>query len=100
MTLARDELVLVCPSAHPLAARDAVGPADLTTARLLLLEDGHCLREHPIRACGTAGRGQRETFQATSQPSLVATGSHGVAVTPTPAMAIDRAAHGKTKPVP
>lgn len=95
MTLARDELVLVCPSAHPLATRDAVGPADLTTARLLLLEDGHCLREHAIRACGTAGRGKRETFQGTSLRSLVAMVSNGLGVTLAPAMALDSEVNGK-----
>ncbi len=95
IVLARDELVLVCPSADPLATRDAVGPADLAEARLLLLEDGHCLREHAIRACGTAGRGKRETFQGTSLRSLVAMVSNGLGVTLVPAMALDSEVHGE-----
>jgi LysR family hydrogen peroxide-inducible transcriptional activator len=89
MVLARDELLLVCPRAHPLAARDTVRPADLAKAPLLLLEDGHCLREHAIRACGTARRGGRETFQGTSLRSLVPMVSNGLGVTLIPAMALD-----------
>jgi LysR family hydrogen peroxide-inducible transcriptional activator len=95
MILARDELVLVCPSAHPLATRDAVGPADLADAQLLLLEDGHCLREHAIRACGQAGRGGRETFQGTSLRSLVPMVSNGLGVTLVPAMALDSEVNGE-----
>jgi LysR family hydrogen peroxide-inducible transcriptional activator len=95
MVLARDELVLVCPRAHSLAARDAVGPADLAEAPLLLLEDGHCLREHAIQACGLAGRGGRETFQGTSLRSLVAMVSNGLGVTLAPAMALDSEVSGE-----
>ena len=51
-----------CPPGHRLAARDRVPVGALAAERLLLLEDGHCLRDHALDACGLprgtiAGRG-------------------------------------------
>ena len=50
MPLFADEFLLACPESHPLAARSRVTSADLRGEALLLLEEGHCLRDHALEA--------------------------------------------------
>ncbi|HMO42625.1 MAG TPA: hydrogen peroxide-inducible genes activator, partial [Phenylobacterium sp.] len=50
--VADDELVAALPANHPLTQMSATPPDDLTSEELILLEDGHCLREHALAACG------------------------------------------------
>ena len=58
---------------------------------LILLEDGHCLREHALAACGLAPPRphDEETFAATSLPTLVQMVGSGLGVSFLPAMAVD-----------
>ena len=42
---------LACPSDHELARRHHVGIGDLATGPLLLMEDGHCLRDQTLSLC-------------------------------------------------
>ncbi len=87
-----DELLAAMPASHPLATKPSATADDLEHTDLILLEDGHCLRDHAMAACGL--RPQRsadgeETFAATSLPTLVQMVSSGLGVTFLPAMAID-----------
>ena len=45
------------PAQHALAARPRLGVKDLAGKGLLLLEDGHCLRDQALSLCGTAAGG-------------------------------------------
>src|SRR5579883_2543205 len=71
MPIGKDDLFLVCPASHPLAAAAAVPPGSLAEAAMLLLEDGHCLRRHALEACELSGPGRHEVFQGTSLKTLV-----------------------------
>jgi LysR family hydrogen peroxide-inducible transcriptional activator len=62
---------------------------DLDTQDVLLLDDGHCLRDHAIAACRLKSSVQRKTFGATSLPTLIQMVQHGYGVTLLPAMAIN-----------
>jgi len=42
---------LACPLDHPLAARSNVRLRDLTRGKLLLMEEGHCMRDQAIDLC-------------------------------------------------
>jgi len=86
-----DELLAAAPANHPIAAQKRVRPEALEGDELILLEDGHCLREHALAACGltppkTTGE---ESFAATSLPTLVQMVGSGLGVTFLPAMAVD-----------
>ena len=87
-----DELLAAVPSNHPLAALASASPEALEREGLILLEDGHCLREHALAACGLkppkAGADE-ESFAATSLPTLVQMVGSGLGVTFLPAMAVD-----------
>src|SRR5690606_26768492 len=61
----------------------------LAEANLLLLRDGHCLREHALAACRLADRGQIDAFGATSLYTLVQMVENGLGVTLMPQLALD-----------
>ena len=46
-----DEFLFAAPAAHPLARKNGLSPEDLSGENLLLLEDGHCLRDHALSIC-------------------------------------------------
>ena len=68
--LFEEPFVMAMPAAHPLAARKSIRMADLEGAELLLLEEGHCLREHALEVCALAGAHERVDFHATSMETL------------------------------
>lgn len=58
----------------------------LPSEEILLLEDGHCLRDHAIAACHLQPMATRKTFSATSLPTLIQMVSHGYGMTLLPEM--------------
>lgn len=86
---AEDPFWLVCPQNHRLSAAPTAAPADVAMEDLLLLEDGHCLREHVLSACALNGPPRNATFQGTSLHTLVQMAANGLGVTLLPQMAID-----------
>jgi LysR family hydrogen peroxide-inducible transcriptional activator len=86
-----DELLVALPPNHTLIGQGAVSVEGLRGEDLILLEDGHCLREHGLAACGlTPPRtGAENGFAATSLPTLVQMVGSGLGVTFLPAMAVD-----------
>jgi LysR family hydrogen peroxide-inducible transcriptional activator len=92
MAVGRDEFVAALPPDHPLSQCERVSVRALATERLLLLEDGHCLRDQALAACGMATRSEREGqdgFAATSLHTLVQMVAGGLGVTLLPRLAID-----------
>src|SRR5215831_4503949 len=86
--IGRDRFVLATPRTHPLAK--PTRPArlgDLRGAPLLLLDDGHCLRDQALAVCGGA-RAEELAFRATSLPTLAQMVSAGAGITLLPRMAI------------
>ena len=62
--------------------------ADLANERLLLLEDGHCLRDQALDVCRLAGASEKTGFQATSLETLRQMVAAGVGVTLLPTLAV------------
>ena len=89
--VADDELYAAFPDDHPLSRMNKISPASLEGEELILLEDGHCLRDHALAACGLGfGRAARdEGFAATSLATLVQMVGSGLGVSFLPAMAVD-----------
>jgi LysR family hydrogen peroxide-inducible transcriptional activator len=84
-----DPFVLAVPASHPLAADDGPVRAEvLRGERVLLLEDGHCLRAQALEVCSRA-RAEELGFRATSLPTLVQMVGAGAGVTLLPAMAAE-----------
>jgi LysR family transcriptional regulator, hydrogen peroxide-inducible genes activator len=82
--LYREAFMVALPEHHPLAARERVRLADLKGEQLLLLEEGHCLRDQALEVCSRVGVTDQQDFRATSLETLrqmVATGA-GVTLLP------------------
>ena len=71
MEIAEDPIVVAMPRNHPLGHQKVVSHDDLDGEQLLLIEDGHCLRSHSLRACRIVDPIRNEVFQATSLRTLV-----------------------------
>ena len=87
-----DELLAAMPAGHPMAREKIATIAALEKEELILLEDGHCLREHALAACGLKPQRSlsgEESFAATSLPTLVQMVSSGLGMTFLPAMAVN-----------
>jgi len=91
LTAGRDDFVAALPPGHRLANEAAVQVVSLAAEKLLLLEEGHCLRDQALAACGFA-RGEApggDGFAATSLHTLVQMVAGGLGVTLLPKMAVD-----------
>lgn len=91
-TVAEDEFFLVCPEGHALAARNDLAPEHLQGEDVLLLDDGHCLRDHAQSLCALAPGRRQSEVGATSLHTLVHMVAGGMGVTLLPKLAADGAA--------
>lgn len=84
-----DRFLMALPRDHPLAKERRIDPERLGSEEVLLLRDGHCLREHALSVCNLADRRRTEAFEATSLPTLVQMVDNGLGITPLPELAVD-----------
>jgi len=82
-----EPFVLAVPGAHPLAARESLLLHELADQRLLLLEDGHCLRDQALDVCHLSGASEKSGFRATSLETLRQMVAANVGVTLLPTLA-------------
>jgi LysR family hydrogen peroxide-inducible transcriptional activator len=81
-----------CPTGHPLAAAESVSERDLGGDDLLVLAEGHCLRDQALAVCGRGGpRSSVADFRATSLETIRQMVAAGMGSTLFPALAVDRA---------
>ena len=83
-----DELLAAIPADHPLANRLEFPPSAMEGEDLILLEDGHCLRDHALAAFGIEPPRGEDVFAATSLHTLVQMVSAGLGVSFLPEMAV------------
>jgi LysR family transcriptional regulator, hydrogen peroxide-inducible genes activator len=86
--LSRDEFWFVGREGDPVLRDEKVAIADVPTDRLLLLEEGHCLRDQTVAACGERDVRTRRGLEATSLFTLIQMVEGGLGVTLLPEMAI------------
>lgn len=86
-----EELWLIASEDDPMAKLIHPKLSQLDMGRLILLSDGHCLREHTLQACQSGRRGRDRipsTIEASSLPTLVQMVEAGLGVSLLPEMAI------------
>lgn len=84
-----EDFLLAVPVSHPLA--DHEGPVDVSVLageQLLLLEEGHCLRDQALSVCRIGGASERRGFRATSLETLRQMVAAGVGVTLLPELSV------------
>jgi len=84
-----DALFVAFPKGDPRDPPDAIPPAMIDPDRLLLLEDGHCLKEHALSACNRPELRGSAAMIGTSLHTLVQMVDNGLGMTMLPEMAID-----------
>ena len=83
-----EPFVLAVPQQHALAKRGSLKLRDLDHQHLLLLEEGHCLRDQALDVCHMAGADERDGFRATSLETLRQMVAAGVGITLLPVLAV------------
>ncbi|MCB1721377.1 MAG: LysR family transcriptional regulator [Rhodospirillales bacterium] len=82
-----EEKFYAAASQHAGPVENSINIKNLRAEKLLLLEDGHCLRDHALSACDLQLPKTRKTFSATSLPTLIQMVLHGYGITLLPEMA-------------
>ena len=94
MNLFEDIFLLAVPSGDPLTKAPRIAAGDIDQSRLILLEDGHCLRDQALAFCATATRGRNAgasgtAFGASSLATVMQMVASGYGVTLIPQIAAD-----------
>jgi len=85
-----DEPFLVAaPKNHTIASKATVRARDLNSEDMVLLEDGHCLRNQTVDVCPSNRRGKFREFQATSLETLRHLVASGFGYSLMPRLAVD-----------
>jgi len=86
-----EAFMVAVPDQHPLARKASVRVDDLKGETLLLLEDGHCLRDQALEVCNRIGLHEKQDFRATSLETLRQMVATGAGVTLLPELAVSGA---------
>lgn len=84
-----DRLFVAFPQGEMPSGKETVEADVIDERRLLLLEDGHCLKDHALAACNRPELRAEAAMLGTSLHTLVQMVDNGLGVTLLPAMAID-----------
>ena len=87
-----EEFQLALPAGHRLLARKRLTIADLAHEPLLLLDEGHCLRDQVVEFCRIGDSAAREMLRSGSLETLRNMVAAGVGSTLLPALAVERPA--------
>ena len=88
-TIELDALFVAFPKDEPRDLPDVILPSMIEESRLLLLEDGHCLKDHALAACNRPELRASATMIGTSLHTLVQMVDNGLGWTMLPEMALD-----------
>ncbi len=89
MPLFKDRFLLAAPIADPVPKRGTIDLADVDPQRLILLEEGHCLRDQALAVCGAAGASALRELGATSLTTVMQMVATGYGVTMVPQIAVE-----------
>jgi LysR family hydrogen peroxide-inducible transcriptional activator len=87
-TIELDALFVAFPKDDPRNPPEEVPPSLIDENRLLLLEDGHCLKDHALAACNRPELRAEATMLGTSLHTMVQMVDNGLGVTMLPEMAV------------
>ncbi len=93
-----EPFTVALPEHHRLTKKSSLEVEDLKDEPLLLLEDGHCLRDQALEVCSRIGMQEKQDFRATSLETLRQMVATGAGVTLLPELA-SRGAYGSARGV-
>ncbi|HUX51494.1 MAG TPA: LysR substrate-binding domain-containing protein [Spirochaetia bacterium] len=83
-----EPFLLAVPAGHRLGREPMLTPQMLRAQEMILLEDGHCLRDQALAICPSQDRSLRDRFRATSLETLRHMVATGIGYTLIPALAV------------
>jgi LysR family hydrogen peroxide-inducible transcriptional activator len=86
--LFEEPFLLAVSGQHPLARRHHLDVQELSSQKLLLLEDGHCLRDQALAVCRLFGANEKSEFRATSLETLRQMVAADVGITLLPTLSV------------
>jgi LysR family hydrogen peroxide-inducible transcriptional activator len=84
-----DRLWVAFPAGEAPPADREISPQSIDEEKLLLLEDGHCLKEHALAACNRPELRAEATMLGTSLHTMVQMVGNGLGLTMVPQMAVE-----------
>lgn len=87
--LFEEEFLLAVPHTHPFAGQKTIKQGHLDNKELLLLEEGHCMREQALSFCQKMNAGETQNFRATSIETLRHMVAADIGMTLMPGLACD-----------
>ncbi|MBZ0168930.1 MAG: hydrogen peroxide-inducible genes activator [Kofleriaceae bacterium] len=88
LELFEDAFLLAAPAGEKMPKRGAISPEDIDPSRLILLEEGHCLRDQALSICPVSGDQTLKELGATSLTTVLQMVANGYGVTLLPEIAI------------
>ncbi len=85
-----EQCFIAAPKNHRLARRKKLNSHDLASERILLLDEGHCLRNQALSLCSKTGMEENTNFRATSLETLRYMVASGEGITIMPESAIKK----------
>lgn len=85
-----EQFLAALPAGHPLSGKKQLSVADLDAQTVLLLADGHCLRDQALEVCSRVDVDEPQDFRATSLETLRQMVSTGLGITLLPALAAEK----------
>ncbi len=89
LTLFEDTFFVALPKKDASRFGASIAPAELDPKELLLLEEGHCLRDHALEVCDMRDERAGASILGTSLHTLIQMVDNGLGITLVPEMAID-----------
>lgn len=89
--LFEDRFLLAVPESDAGFIAPPVAPESRELERLILLEEGHCMRDQALAICGTVKPATMASFGATSLTTLMQMVAHGLGLTLVPEIAAETA---------
>ncbi len=77
------------PATHRFVKRKRITEADIAGEQVLLLENGHCLRDQALKVCQTSGASEIGDFRASSLNTLVQMVAGGIGITLLPQLSLE-----------
>ena len=84
-----DDFLLAYQANHIIGSKSDISISDLVSEDLLLLEDGHCIRDHALDACRLKADDLQIPYQATSLNTVVQMVANDMGITLLPKMAVN-----------
>ncbi len=90
-----EDFYLAVPAGHHLGSANKVSLDVLADEDILLLEDGHCLRDHALDVCELAGAVELQDFRSTSLETMRQMVASGIGVTLLPSLSVQSATNSQ-----